>query len=61
MRDTQSAAERIGLRPKTLENWRVKGIGPPFYKIGGRVVYADADLDAWLTARRRTFAVKAKP
>lgn len=27
------------ISPKTLANWRVKGIGPRWSKIGGRIVY----------------------
>jgi predicted DNA-binding transcriptional regulator AlpA len=53
-RDTKAAAERIGLKQKTFENWRCQGAGPPFYKIGARVVYDDAEVDAWLESRRRT-------
>lgn len=54
MRDTKSAAEKMQLRPKTLENWRSRGFGPAFLKLGARVVYDDADLDAWIASRRRT-------
>lgn len=54
MKDTRAQAERIGLAPKTLDNWRSTGGGPPYYKIGGRVLYDDAEVDAWLAARRRT-------
>jgi predicted DNA-binding transcriptional regulator AlpA len=53
-RSTKPAAERIGLKQKTFENWRCNGNGPPFYKIGSRVVYDDAEVDAWLESRRRT-------
>ena len=51
--DTQAAAERLGLSPRTLEQWRVRGGGPPFLKIGGGVRYQLADLDEWLASRRR--------
>jgi hypothetical protein len=51
-RDTKGQAERIGLRPKTLDNWRCMGIGPPYYKLGARVLYDDAETDAWLAERR---------
>lgn len=27
------------ISPKTLANWRVKGSGPRFVKIGGRIAY----------------------
>ena len=32
-------AEHIGLGPRILQQWRVKGLGPPFMKIGGGVRY----------------------
>jgi predicted DNA-binding transcriptional regulator AlpA len=53
-RTSRAAAERIGLAPKTLDNWRSLGTGPPFYKLGGRIVYDDAEVDAWMAKRRRT-------
>jgi len=36
----------------TLAVWRCKGQGPAFFKIGCRVAYRGADLNAWLDARR---------
>ncbi len=53
-RDTREQAKRIGIAGKTLDNWRSRGVGPPHYKIGGRVVYDDAEVDAWLQSCRRT-------
>jgi predicted DNA-binding transcriptional regulator AlpA len=53
-RDVRAQAERIGLKPKTLDNWRSQGTGPPYYKLGARIVYDDAETDAWLATRRRT-------
>lgn len=44
---------------KTLAQWRSQGKGPPFLKIGGRILYARADLDAWLASCRRTSTAKA--
>ncbi len=55
-RDTKSQAQRLGLKPKTLENWRSLRIGPPYYKLGNRVLYDDAESDAWLATCRRTGA-----
>lgn len=51
--DERSAAERMGIRGKTLANWRSLGGGPPFYKVGGRIVYDHAEIDAWLATKRR--------
>lgn len=45
--DTPAAAARIGRTVGTLQTYRWMGIGPAFRKIGRRVVYAAADLDAW--------------
>lgn len=41
----------IGDREK-LAQWRHKGVGPAFYKLGRKVVYAGADLNAWAQANR---------
>ena len=35
----QALAERWGLSPKTLERWRVLGIGPVYIRLPGKVVY----------------------
>lgn len=36
----------------TLAHWRSEGRGPAFLKIGRRVAYSGADLNAWLAERR---------
>jgi hypothetical protein len=52
---TSEAADFVGLSVSTLEKLRLTGNGPPFEKAGAKiVVYNPEDLDAWLTARRRT-------
>ena len=52
---TGEAAEFLGLRPSTLENWRWSGGGPVFIKLGGRVRYRIADLNAHIaTCMRRS-------
>lgn len=50
---TAEAAEYCGSSSSTLEKLRVAGSGPRFVKMGRRVVYDPADLDAWLDANRR--------
>lgn len=47
------AADQLGSKPSTLRAWRVKGKGPRYYKIGGKVFYRGADLDAWIEAQVR--------
>lgn len=44
---TKEAATFLGLSPRTLEKHRTYGTGPLFHKLGGRVVYAIDDLEAW--------------
>lgn len=44
---THDAARLLGLSARTLEKYRCHGTGPTFRKLGGRVVYAITDLDAW--------------
>lgn len=53
---TPDAAVHLGLSARTLEKHRCYGTGPIFRKLGGRVVYAIKDLDAWaeLGTRRST-------
>lgn len=50
---TPEAAAYLRLSPRTLENWRVRGQGPRFRKLGDRVLYAQGDLDRWQEVRER--------
>jgi len=49
----EDAAAHTGLSISTLNKLRVFGGGPVFLKLGRRVAYDIADLDAWLASRRR--------
>lgn len=51
--DTRAAAAHLGLSPRTLDRYRVSGEGPASYKLGTRVRYRLADLEAWAESRRR--------
>ena len=44
----------IEVSERTLERWRVEGSGPAFVKAGRKCLYRMADVDAWLSANRRT-------
>jgi len=46
----KEAARLLGLRPKTLANWASSGMGPPFLRLGRRVLYRSQDLLEWLKA-----------
>ena len=41
----------IGDRDK-LAQWRHKGMGPAFYKLGRKIIYRGADLNSWAEAQR---------
>jgi hypothetical protein len=49
--NTERAASYLGMRPTTLNNWRIAGKGPRFLRIGSRVMYRQQDLDAYLETR----------
>ena len=43
----------LALAPySTMAHWRSEGRGPAYVKIGSRVAYRGADLNAWLKSRR---------
>ncbi len=46
------AAEFLSFSLIQLAEWRCKGGGPVFHKIGRRVAYSVADLRAFMAARR---------
>lgn len=50
------AAAYLGLSPQTLANWRSRGKGPAYSRLGGSgrpvIVYRKEDLDAFLLANR---------
>lgn len=41
----------IGDRDK-LAQWRHKGMGPAFYRLGRKIIYRGADLNAWAESSR---------
>lgn len=52
--DTPDAADLLGVSPRTLEDWRWRGIGPPFYKLGRRIVrYRATDLETFAFQSKR--------
>lgn len=46
-------SDLTGAPEATLRYWRHLGTGPRSYKIGRRVVYDLADVQAWLDEQRR--------
>jgi excisionase family DNA binding protein len=46
----QELAEYLGgqVPVRTIYAWRTTGVGPKAYKVGRRVLYKRADVEAWL-------------
>ena len=51
---TNQAADFLHMTVRFLENRRTVGGGPRYIRVGGRVRYRSADLDAWATANTHT-------
>ncbi len=47
----EQLAARWDLSPRTLEQWRWRGVGPRFLKIGGRVIYPVDEIEAYEAGR----------
>ena len=46
-------AAALQVSRRTLDRCRARGEGPAFEKVDGRIVYARADVEAWLASGRR--------
>ena len=46
--------ETTGIDRRTWERYRLTGGGPPFYRLGGIVVYDESEVLAWIESRRAT-------
>jgi len=51
--DTKGAAQLLGVSPRTLEGWRVRGGGPVFRSFGRIVRYERESLITWAASRSR--------
>jgi predicted DNA-binding transcriptional regulator AlpA len=54
-------AARWGLSEKTLERWRMLGTGPAFLKLGSRVLYSSAEVEAHERERTRRCTAGDRP
>lgn len=48
---TREAANHLGVKPSTLEQWRWNGRGPRFVKVGRLARYRLGDLERFISAR----------
>ncbi len=54
--DRKNAAAFLGREPKTLADWQSRGVGPRSVRVGGRVFYYLADLEAYRDTGARAAA-----
>ncbi len=54
-------ARRCKLSIRTLQRWRREGIGPEYLKLGGRVLYRMADIEAWEASCRSNLSSRRQP
>jgi hypothetical protein len=50
--DDRSLEARTPISRVTWKLWRAKGEGPPWYRVGRRVVYKWSEVEQWLSAGR---------
>lgn len=50
----EELAELARVSPNTVRKWRHLNQGPRATKVGGRVIFAQADVDAWLEGQAET-------
>jgi predicted DNA-binding transcriptional regulator AlpA len=49
--DPAAVGEHLGISEKTLAQWRWRGEGPAYIKIGGAVRYRWESVDAYIASR----------
>lgn len=48
-----TVSKTLGLTRRALQNMRWRGGGPRYVKLGRRVLYDRADLEAWIQQNKR--------
>lgn len=49
---TEAAARQLGIAKGTLQNWRARGQGPRFVRLGHAVRYCPADIQEFIAQNR---------
>jgi predicted DNA-binding transcriptional regulator AlpA len=44
----KDCARTLGISERTLFRWRSSLIGPPFFRVEGRIYYNRSDIDQWM-------------
>jgi hypothetical protein len=59
--DQEAAAAYLNVSTQWLENRRQDGFGPPFAKLGRRIIYRKSDLDAFVAQKLVTSTQTHRP
>lgn len=55
-------ADLLRISPRTLENWRARGHGPPYLRLTRRrIAYRERDVLAWIDSRLRASTAAERP
>lgn len=57
----RDAASYLGVSPRTLEKWRLLGVGPEYIRFRRVVVYETRALDDYLQSHRRASTSEEPP
>lgn len=55
----EATAALLGLDVRTLNNWRYRGVGPVFIRLGGKIRYSMLDLNTYVCESRRQITGQA--
>lgn len=47
-------SDRLGVKRRTVDEWRITGKGPAFIRVGRSVRYRPDAVDAWLLSQEHT-------
>jgi len=54
--DRPETADELDVTPRSLDRWAWRREGPPRFKIGNKVYYHRADVEAWLRKKKQAAA-----
>ncbi|WP_304074535.1 helix-turn-helix domain-containing protein [Maricaulis maris] len=49
---TKALARHLNLSASWLEKARCRGEGPPYYRVGSKILYAVVEVDEWMASSR---------
>lgn len=50
----EETADLLGKTRPSLADWRFRGLGPPYVKLGRKVRYRVQSLELWIEAQEKT-------